>query len=194
MSREMIRDLVIETLTTPTSAARKVVAYDAPRAALWTALALVAVLNGVFYSLILPAQAEAGPVFQAIGSSPIKLTVFIGVSLAATAYLMTFSGQVLGGQANVTDLLKVTIWLQSLRLALQVFTSFLLLIFPLLGWLVSLVAGFWGLWVLVSFVSASHKIEMIRAVGVMVMTFVVMIVVMSFLTASLGLAVPAGDI
>jgi hypothetical protein len=193
MIRQTLWDLVVETITAPQNAAPKVLAYQPKSGALWTALLLVAVLNGILYSLLLAGGASRGMILPAMLSSPMQLTMFIGARLGLIVFTLASAGRVLGGQGDVAALLRVTIWLQSLRLALQLVIVVLSALLPLAAWLLAMATMFWGAWIMVNFVAAAHRISVLRAVGVLALSFVGVIVALSILLPILGVT-PPGEI
>ncbi|EAQ01081.1 hypothetical protein OB2597_03549 [Pseudooceanicola batsensis HTCC2597] len=194
MTAEEVRSLVIETVVSPGEAARKIVGFRLPTGVLWTALALIGVLNSLYYGLLLPGAAEAGLVPQTMAESPLLIAVIVLSILAAMAYLLRISGRMLGGAGDMADMLKITVWLQGLRLLAQVAISFISLISPAIGWLVAMVVGIWGLWILIVFIAAGHGFETLKGLGTLVMTFIATILIMSVLSAALGLGPPPGEL
>ena len=196
MTWDEVKGLAGETVVTPSSGARRVVAYAAPTGLLWQALAVVAVLHGIYYGLLLPGAARSGLVSPALANAPLIVAACIFAFFALMVLLLAQAGRFLGGAADVPAMLKVTIWLQALRLLAQIAISAVSIISPLIGWLGMLVVGIWGLWVLLSFIATAHGFEIIKAVGALVMAFIVLIFVMSILTAIAGFAppTPTGDI
>ena len=193
MIRQTLWDLVVETITAPQNAASRVLTYQPQSGALWTALLLVAVLNGILYSLLLAGGISRGMILPPMLSSPMQLTMFIGAMLALIVFTLASAGRVLGGQGDVAALLRVTIWLQSLRLALQLVIVVLSAILPLAAWLLAMATMFWGAWIMVNFVAVAHRISVLRAVGVLALSFVGVIVALSILLPILGVT-PPGEI
>lgn len=194
MNGEMFKALVVETVTKPAMAARRVIDLGYDTGTLWTGLVLVSVLNGIFYGILLPGAAAQGLILPDLAASPVMLAIFIGVALTITVQFLVMTGRVLGGSGDLRTILNIMVWLQLLRLGLQLAITVISLVIPVLGSLVALVAGFWGLWVLANFIAVAHGIDVLKSVGVMVMTFFGIIVVLSVLMAVLGFGVPAGGI
>lgn len=194
MNRDQIRALIVETVVRPASAAKDVLAVQVPRNALWTALALVGVMNGLYYGLLLPSAAAAGMVPVSMANAPLIVTGAVLTILVVMVFLLTISGRVLGGQGDLDALLKITVWLQGLRLLAQVAISIVSLAIPAIGWLAAMVIGIWGIWILVVFIAAAHGFATSKGFGTLLGTFVATVFALSILSAILGLGVPAGDL
>ncbi|WP_136635694.1 YIP1 family protein [Pseudooceanicola onchidii] len=191
MTFDDLKSLALETVTNPAQAAKRVLALDVPMQAVWMGLGLVAVLNGIYYSVLLPGLAQAGLAVPAMVGSPVTLTGFILVIFVLMVFLTAFSGRLLGGIGDVESVGKITVWLQMLRVVAQVVISILSLVSPLLGWLAATALGIWGIWILLNFVAQAHGFNIPKALGTLAVMFVGLIVVMSVLSAALGLAPPA---
>lgn len=196
MTLDQVKPLVLETVTAPALAARKVLSVQVPGQAIWLALALISVLNGVYYALLLPGLAQSGLAVPAIVNAPLMITLFILAVFAMMVFLMTVTGRMLGGVGDLESIGKITVWLQGLRFLAQVTISLLSIVSPLLGWVASMGLGIWGIWILLNFLAEAHGFAIPKAIGVMAMTFVGVLLIMSILSAVLGIAPPAptGDI
>ncbi|MBB06206.1 Yip1 family protein [Pseudooceanicola sp.] len=190
MTPNELKSLVFETVTAPSLAARKVMAFDAPQAALWLGLILMAALHGIYYGILLPGAAKAGLVMPAMANAPLLIAGLLLSIFVVMAYLMAMSGRLLGGVGDFAAMMKVTIWLQAMRLLAQVVISTLSLISPALGWVAMMAVGLWGIFILLTFVATAHEFEVIKAVGVIVMTFFATIIVLSTLMTVFGVATP----
>jgi hypothetical protein len=196
MIANQLKSLVLETLVNPAQAARAVLAYAVPGQAVWLALVLIAVLNGLYYSMLLPGLASAGLISQQLVSAPLMVALFIVVVFFGMVGLTTLAGRFLGGTGDFERIGKMTVWLQALRFGAQVAISLLSLVAPFLGWIASTVLGLWGLWIVFNFVAEAHAFSIPKAVGALVMTFFGLVMILSILSAILGLAppVPNGEI
>lgn len=193
---DQVKALVIETLLNPAQAARAVLGYAVPPRAIWLALILIGVLNGLYYSMLLPGLASAGLISPQLISAPLVVTLFIVLVFFGMVGLTTLAGRFLGGTGDFEQIGKMTVWLQALRFAAQVAISVLSLAVPFLGWIASTVLGLWGLWIVFNFVAAAHAFSIPKAVGALVMTFFGLVMILSILSAILGLTppVPNGEI
>lgn len=196
MTMDLVKSLIVETLTDPAKAARRVLAIDVPAQAIWMGIALIAVLNGFYYALLLPQMAQAGMVAQSVAGSPLLVTGFILLVFSVMVVLTSVCGRFLGGHADVVTIGKITVWMQGLRFAAQVLISLVSLVLPPLGWLASLALGIWGIWIILNFVAEAHGFTVPKALGTLAMTFIGMVLIMSVFSAAFGLtpAVPNGGI
>ena len=196
MTFDQIKPLVLETVTAPASAARKILGMPVPPQATWIVLALVAILNGAYYALLLPGLAQSGMAVPSFVNSPVIIAFFVLVVFVLMVFLMTVSGRFIGGQGDIQTIGKITAWLQALRFLAQVVISAVSLVSPLLGWVASMALGIWGIWILLNFLAEAHGFAIPKAIGVMVMTFIGVVLIMSIFSAAIGIAppTPTGDI
>ncbi len=183
--RSMIRDSLIE----PRTAAERLLTLALPQNALWTWLLLLAVLNGLVYSLTMPSQAELGVMLPGFVQSPLVLAGFMAVLMVVMTWFFMTAGRLMGGEAQFLDMLQVTCWLQSLRLAFQLIVMLVIIVSPGIGGILSIVGGFWGIYILVNFLAEVHRFDTpLRAVGVMVLAVIGVAFALSFLLALFGMA------
>lgn len=196
MTFDEVKSLAIETVTLPGTAAQKVLALPVPSQAVWLGLALVSILNGIYYALLLPGMARSGMAVPAVAGAPVLMTLFILTVFVTMIVLLAVSGRMLGGQGDVDRVSRIIVWLQLLRFGAQVAISLISLAIPILGWLASLALGVWGVWILLNFIAAAHEVQIPKALGALVMTFLGVVLVMSILSAAFGVvpAVPNGEI
>ncbi len=177
-------DLARQSILDPRNTAPILVDVPLDRRVLPMALLLVAVLNGLLYGLILPEG-----LFPPDLAVPIPMAVAMGVTVLASAGVITLVGQMFGGVGGMEQVLRVTIWLQLLRLAAQAVISLLTILVPGLAWMAALAVGVWGLYMLVCFVAAAHRFDArIKAVGVIGVTFFAAVIGLSVLLSALGIA------
>ncbi len=194
MNLAQMRDLVVETVVSPASAAKVVTRFSAARPTLWTALILIAVLNGLYYGVLLPSAAAAGLVPVNMANAPFIVTGAILLIFTVMVFLLTIMGRFLGGRGDLDAVMKITVWLQALRLLAQIIISVLSLAIPFLGSLFALAVGVGGLWVLVVFIAAAHQFETVKGFGTLLGTFVATVFALSILSGILGLGVPSGGL
>ncbi len=125
------------------------------------------------------------------------LILWVGAILlifTVMVFLLTIMGRFLGGRGDLDAVMKITVWLQALRLLAQIIISVLSLAIPFLGSLFALAVGVWGLWVLVVFIAAAHQFETVKGFGTLLGTFVATVFALSILSGILGLGVPSGGL
>lgn len=182
----LLKDLVIQTLRDPAQAAARLMAIQASREVLWTALFLVAVLNTLIYTLtnlLVPTQSPLPVAFE----SPLFFLVIVAGGLVLTVHALYWTGRALGGRGELGDMLVLMIWLQALRVGVQAITLVLLLISPVIAALVAVAAAFVGIWILVHFINAAHYLGSIpRAAGVLVAAILALALGLSFILSLIG--------
>ena len=193
MNWDLLKALVVETVTNPAQAAKKVLALDIPTQAIWVGLALIAVLNGLYYAMLLPSLAAAGLITSELAAMPLIVTMFILFVFVGMVYLTTIGGRFLGGTGDVLRVGQVTVWLQGLRLAAQVAIAVISFVAPFLGWIASTALGLWGIWIALNFVAAAHEFSIPKAIGALVITFFGLVLALSILTALFGFAPPVSN-
>lgn len=178
-------DLIKTTITRPHEAARRVLALNLPREALWTAIFLVAVLNTILRSLInIAVPQEMFPGFN----TPGVYFVFAAGSLVIAIIALFWAGRALGGRGEMTDIMAVIVWLQVLRLMVQVVSVLLLLSLPALAGVLMIAASLIGIWIMAHFVNEAHRLDSLgRAFGVLIAAFLAMVLGVSALLSVVGI-------
>ncbi|WP_324754533.1 Yip1 family protein [Roseovarius sp. Pro17] len=197
MNKAFAIDLFRQTLSAPRAAADRIMGLDLPRRWLWTALALMGVLNGIVYSLFLqvggPPDPGTTPLIPPALQSPALFTMFLLGALVITVMTLTWVGKAMGGKAEVPQILALIAWLQVLRLAVQLALLVLMLALPLAGLVLVVVASVWGLVILVVFIDRAHGFENIfKAVAVIILAFLGMLIGLSAFLGVLATLVMGG--
>ena len=196
MTRDDAIDLLRQTLFRPGDAARRLIDMRLPSDWLWMALALMAILNAIVYTLSLQASpqpdASAALMPQAF-QMPILFAALLFGALALTVIALYYIGQGLGGEAAMSDILVLMTWLQVLRLLVQGAVLVLALGVPALAALIVIAAAIWGVYILISFVDAAHRFDSrFKAAGVIVLSVVAMAVGLSTLLSLVGMVAMRG--
>ena len=174
-------------LRDPQSAAQQIMGWGLTRDVLWTALALVAVLNTFVVLLVLQASEPAFPL-PSYFERPLALYVLIAGMMAIYVHGMYWAGLAMGGEGTLDDMLALVIWFQVLRAVAQLAIVVLSVLLPALGLLLSLVVAVWGLWVFLNFVAAAlHMTSVGRAFVVLVLAAIGLVFGLGILTALIGL-------
>lgn len=186
MTAANIWEMAVFTVKQPKDAARQLLALDIPREALWTALALMGVLNAIVYAisnLLFPVPG-AMPAFLA---APAVYAVIVVGGLALTALSLSWAGRAMGGVASLENILVLVIWLQVLRLMVQIAATILMLIVPAFAGLLVIAAAFVGLWILINFVDVAQKFDSPgKAFGSLIFAFLGMVVALSLILSLIG--------
>ncbi|WP_146591608.1 YIP1 family protein [Puniceibacterium confluentis] len=139
----------------PREVARLLLSLRPSHEVLLLGFALVVVLNALVFgaaTLLSPSAAGTGLVMI----SPVIFLLTLSGALGATVLALTWTGRALGGRARIEDIALLLIWMQALRLVVQVA---MLVIVPLstgLAALLVVAASAAGVWILVHFLDEAH--------------------------------------
>lgn len=178
--------LAWQSVTAPREVAQLLLSLRLRGEALWTALALVVVLNTLVFALaarLTPTPDALAP----LAVSPILFCFSLGVSVLGTIAGLTLVGRGMGGQAEFADMAILVTWAQALRFLVQVFITLLNPVSPALSGLVVMLAFGAGLWIMINFVDAAHGFgSLAKSAVVLVLAVVAMVVALSLLLQLLG--------
>jgi hypothetical protein len=185
------KELAIETLRAPLTAAQRLMALNLDTSTLWLALFLMAVLNTILFTLsnmVMPIDGQ----LPAALKSPVVYLMIVAGGLVLTAFALFWTGGALGGQGRLEDMLVLLVWLQSLRVLGQGITLVLMMISPGLAGLMILFIGLAGLWILINFIQAAHGFQTPwHAAGVLVAAMVALVLGLSVLLSLIGVSAMA---
>jgi hypothetical protein len=150
-----LKDLAIETIRTPRSAAEKILGLSLRSEVIWTALALVAVLNALLFSASITLLETRDGIVSGLNLPFLYLALMVA-AMVIGSMVLSWIGQVMGGRATLMQLLPLVIWLQALRAAAQLGVIVLVLVLPGLADLISLMIGLYGLWILANFIDVAQ--------------------------------------
>lgn len=158
MNMDQFRELAVETVTNPRSAAVKVIALSPGRDILWQILLLVVILNALVFGIgnVISPTAQPLPPMM---STPFLFGLTMACGLVITVFGVFWTGAWLGGQGRLGDLLALIVWLQVLRLVVQVGATFLALVAPGLTVMALMIVSILGLWILVNFIDVAHRFD-----------------------------------
>lgn len=178
----------------PSESARKAIDMNVPRDVLWTALALVAVLNVILVVLLqLISPAPVAFQEQAIALSPFGFVAIIGVFLGLFVFGVFYSGQIMGGEGTLHGTLAIIVWFQSISLTLEVIQLVLVIISPAIASIFGLLSLGALIWCFVNFVNVLHGFNNLgKSLVAIVMALIGTALLAGILLAILGVG-PAGD-
>lgn len=180
------RQLVITSIKDPASAARSLMALQLPSQALWTALALVAVLNTALFTLsnlLMPGPSPLPAVF----SSPMVYFSIVMVGLTLTTYALYWVGRWFNGKGSVADIMVLIVWLQLLRVLAQAAVLVLVMTLPFLAMLVVFAVTLIGVYMLVHFVDQAHRFGSVgRSAMVLIASLLAIVFGLSLIVAFFG--------
>ena len=190
----MWKQLFLETITAPKDAARRLLTINIFGIETWMAFTLSIILNGLVYvTTILIFPDAAPPMIREV--NPIPLTIIILASMVLGTLSLYAGGKALQGVANLNDLLILVAWLQVMRLAVQVAGFVLLLVSPVLAALLTTLASFYGIWILLNFVNEAQGYNSFgKSVANMVLGFVGLAFLFSLFISAFGLGAYAYEI
>lgn len=141
----------------PSESARRVIELNLPRDALWTGLALVAVLN-VILVVLLQMISPAPVAFQeqAFALSPFGFVAIIGIFLGLFVFGIFYAGKIMGGAGTLHASLAIIVWFQSISLTLEAIQVLLVLISPAIGSIFGLLSLGALIWCFVNFINVLH--------------------------------------
>ncbi|MEP5728769.1 MAG: YIP1 family protein [Sulfitobacter sp.] len=186
MMQNAISTLVQTSLRAPRDAAQSVINMQLSRDVLWTALALVAVLNTFLVLLVVEVS---GPSLQlpSYFSRPLVLFILIAGLSVVYVHAMFWAGGMIGGKGTLMDVLSIVVWFQILRALAQGVVLVLSVAVPALGSLMSFVVAFWGLWIFMNFLSVALKLSTPwHSILVMFVAFVGLVLGLGVLIALIG--------
>ncbi|MFU8776776.1 MAG: Yip1 family protein [Roseovarius sp.] len=197
MTQADFKALLLETLFRPREAARVLIGLGLPQQALWMALVLMSVLNAIVYSVSLrmapPMDPATATLMPPAFHAPMLFAVFLFGALAITVYALFWVGRMLGGTAQLAEVLVLICWLQVLRLMLQVAVAVLVLALPTVAVLVIFISSIWGIYILTGFVDAAHRYDnILKSFGIIVLSIIAMAVGLSILLSLIGVAALGG--
>ncbi|MBK0326581.1 YIP1 family protein [Rhodobacteraceae bacterium F11138] len=181
-----LRQLTVLSVKDPAAAARAVLQWPISREALWTLLALVAVLNAILFSvsnLLVPGPSPLPGLFN----MPLVYCAIVAAGLVLTVYALFWTGRFLGGRGTLEAVLRVVLWLQVLRLLVQVAALVLVVTIPLLSALLVFAASIYGIYMLLHFIKQAHDLTSLgRSAGVVVGAMLAILLGLTLLISMFG--------
>jgi hypothetical protein len=191
MSLALYLALLRLTLTDPPAAAAEVMALLAHPKARWLALGAVMAVSaalGLAGELLftLVTGVTLGPAV-----SPVLMAGLQGLLLIYTAGAMTVFGRQFAGTGRFAEAMSLVIWIQAVMVAGQVAQMLVIVLFPLVGVLLTLVLFGVMLWLITLFTAALHGFTNLMLVGAGVLTvFFGSAMLFGSVMLALGLAPP----
>lgn len=152
------------------------------------AAAVTAVSTLLGWPLLASTPVEDGTLWALFAQHPL---VFAGVQLVATLFggaLMTWAGRAFGGLGGFTDCLLALVWVQVILTALEAVQALLMVVFPPVAGILSLLGFALFFYLIVRFATAVHGFTNAALVLVgMVGTMLLAGLVLSIFAGALGL-------
>lgn len=166
----LFRDLAIETVTAPRSAAERVIQFRPGRDWLWQALLAVVLLNALVFGLdniVVPPPAPLPPMM----ATPFLFALTMACGLVITVFGVFWTGAFLGGQGRLDDFLVLVTWMQALRLFAQAVLLPVSLVAPALAVMAAMVVSVMGVWIFINFVDVAHGFNnLLKALGAVLLS------------------------
>ncbi|MFK7835759.1 MAG: YIP1 family protein [Sulfitobacter sp.] len=178
--------LIALSIRDPRTAARNVLDLTLGRDALWTGLALVAIVNTFLVLGVLQISPSPMPL-PSYFDNPLVLYVLITGLTVVYVHAMYWAGLTIGGKGELRDVLALVVWFQVLRAAAQVALIVLSFAVPGLGALASLVVAVWGIWIFMNFIATALNLASPwHAIAVLLVAFVGLVLGLGVLMALIG--------
>ena len=180
--------LVQTSIRNPRGAAGLIMAMDLGRDVLWTALALVAVINTFLIVLIVNTSGNGAVMpLPSYFEKPLTLFVLIAGLMVVYIHAMYWAGLAMGGKGNLMDVLALVVWYQVLRAIAQIGIVILSLAVPPLGAVMSLVIAIWGLWIFLNFLAVGLNLRSPwHSLAVVLVAFIGLVLGLAFIIAVIG--------
>ncbi|KQB98163.1 hypothetical protein AL073_04535 [Loktanella sp. 1ANDIMAR09] len=178
----------------PTESAHKALAMNIPAQALWTGLALVAVLNVMLVALL----QVISPMPQAMQEQGFALSPFgffgiIGIFFVLFVYGIFYAGRMIGGQGTLQATLTIVVWFQAVSLTLEGMQFVLVLISPAIGSIFGLLTLGALIWCFMNFINVLHGFDNLgKALGAIVLALIGTALVSGIILAVLGVGPTGG--
>ncbi|MFD3189175.1 YIP1 family protein [Sedimentitalea sp. HM32M-2] len=186
MTASELRKLTVLSVKDPASGARAVLRWPIRREGLWVALALIAVLNALLFSLSNLLVPGPSPLPGLFGVPLVYCGLVVG-GLILTIYTLFWVGRALGGSGSLEDVMRVILWLQALRLLVQAAALLLILTVPVLSALLVFGASLYGIFMLLHFVNQAHGLKSIgRSAMVLIGAMLAMVLALTLLISLFG--------
>lgn len=169
------------TFQAPRQAAALLMKLGLPDNARWAALVLMAVASALVMYAVSEVAPTVGPDGEVLPTpGPFFWAGMVGFGMGMTAMLAYGVGRWRGGRGSMSDAVLLVAWLQVVQLALVAVQMLLLVVMPPLAAVLEIASVVIFLWLLSNFVAELHGFASVgRVAGGVLMTFVVMVIVMT---------------
>ncbi|MBT8152391.1 hypothetical protein KMP13_00455 [Epibacterium ulvae] len=171
--------LVTQTVQAPAQAASQLLALRIPREGVWTAFALVQVLNALVFTLqtiVTPLPSELmqfiSPLQHLIANSVLQLTLTASI---------TAIGRWMNGQGGFLAVLSCQVWINFVQILALVGLIFLTIVTPFLAGILGYALAIFALYVSAQFISQVHQLGSAwRGFGVLVLALLTVVAAIAF--------------
>ncbi|MGH1413092.1 MAG: YIP1 family protein [Pelagimonas sp.] len=181
---QMALTLVLRSITEPRLVARWLLGLKLSREALLICFALVVVLNTLLFGVAVLMDPAPLPWFLA---QPSVYGILQAGSLVATIFAFLWGGRLFSGTAQVADIAILVIWMQTLRVLVQVVLLVLMPVSAFIGGLAVSLSSVIGFWILLHFIDEAHGFgSLLKALGTIVFGLMGMAFAISILLTLIG--------
>lgn len=171
MDQDTLKNLALETIQSPRTAAQKIISLNLSRDVLWSGLVLIACLNSIITGLSL-LLGDASVLPTLLRNPVLFFAIFAGIQVLSV-HAFYWTGLAIGGKGDLGDVLALLVWLQALQLVAQVVLFFLVFVSPGLTELLAMGVSVFALWITVNFLTEALNFpSLLHAVGAMVLAAV----------------------
>jgi hypothetical protein len=183
----MWKQLFLDTIYVPQTAARTLMSFKLTPGDAWAALILASCLNAIaFFVTVMVFPPVTTPVVNFV--SPMMLAGILIVVMGVGATSLFYAGRAIAGAASFAEILTLVAWLQFMRLAVQIAGFVLMIFLPGLANIAMFLAGLYGIWILLAFITEAQGFERIgKALMNLMLAFGGMVIFFSILFPFLGL-------
>ena len=167
-----------------------------PRDALWTALALVAVLNVLLLGVLQFVSPEtAATQDQIITVSPFGYLAIIGAFLTFMVFMLVHAGRMMGGDGTIEGTLTLLVWFQAVSLTLEGIQVLLVLVSPPIAAIFGLMSLGAIIWVFVNLVNVLHGLANLgKAIVVIFLALIGTVLGTGLVMGMMGITPPGGGV
>ncbi|MEL6620851.1 MAG: YIP1 family protein [Pseudomonadota bacterium] len=191
---KFLTDLAMDTLREPQATAQRIMDWQIDRTTLYMALIAVCAVTAFIVGGMAalgpepdPALVEAVPAISLL-SRPLALFVLTAGGLIVMVHALYWAGKAMGGEGDLSDLLVLLVWLQTLRVAAQLAVLVVGLAVPVIGNLLALVVMVAAFWLMLHFISAALRFgSLLRAFGLLITVSAGLLLGLMLLITLLGL-------
>lgn len=180
--------LALQTLRDPKAAAAIIMSWQVPRTELWMAAAVIAIVS-TFMSTLSNVLIPVPDPLAAMVANPFTLFMIIAGGFVVTVHALFWTGRAMGGSDDMSDLLALLVWMQTLRAAAQVAILLCVLLLPALAGFLVLIVGVATIWIFLNFISVGLQLNSLaRAVLVLLAGALAMSLGFSLLLSMIGVS------
>ncbi len=155
--RALLTEVLLQSLTTPRAAFRRVLSVGGGYGTALPALGLVAVLSAIISAVLSHISAPLGNAeMDAILAQPVRLALMQMGGMALVAGAITGVGRLFGGKGRLDQAILVVAWVEFVLIVLQLVLILVMLALPALGAVLLVVVLFGVLWLFANAIAELH--------------------------------------